>query len=178
MENKTYSMGTMPSLLPKEYLLQSINDIYKNGLPEGLKTTISNLDEVFRLDRGRVVTITGVPNYGKSEFVDFLTVTFNKLYGMKTLYFSPENQPLSFHMTKLVSKYTNKQLKETNEEQITNTASYICDNFLFCNYEKITKLSQILEIGVNAIKEKDVSILVIDAYNKIESDKPNEQIET
>ena len=178
MENKTYSMGTMPSLLPKEYLLQSINEIYKNGLPKGLKTTISNLDEVFRLDRGRVVTITGVPNYGKSEFVDFLTVTFNKLYGMKTLYFSPENQPLSFHMTKLVSKYTNKQLKETNEEQITNTASYICDNFLFCNYEKITKLSQILEIGVNAIKEKDVSILVIDAYNKIESDKPNEQIET
>ena len=115
-------MGNMPSLLPKEYLMQSITDIFNNGLPQGLYTKVSNLDEVFRLDRGRVITITGVPNYGKSEFVDFLTTTYNKLYGMKTLYFSPENQPLSFHMAKLVSKYTNKKLKDASVIEVNNTA--------------------------------------------------------
>lgn len=88
MNKKINDMGNMPSLLPKEYLMQSITDIFNNGLPHGLYTKVSNLDEVFRLDRGRVITITGVPNYGKSEFVDFLTTTYNKLYGMKTLYFS------------------------------------------------------------------------------------------
>ena len=178
MENRTNNMGNMPSLLPKEYLMQSITDIFNNGLPQGLYTTVNNLDELFRLDRGRVITITGVPNYGKSEFVDFLTTTYNKLYGMKTLYFSPENQPLSFHMAKLVSKYTNKKLKDASEIEVNNTASYICDNHYFCNYQIVSKLSQIMDVAETAIKEKGVSIIVLDAYNKIEAERPNELSET
>lgn len=178
MENRTNNMGNMPSLLPKEYLMQSITDIFNNGLPQGLYTTVNNLDELFRLDRGRVITITGVPNYGKSEFVDFLTTTYNKLYGMKTLYFSPENQPLSFHMAKLVSKYTNKKLKDASEIEVNNTASYICDNHYFCNYQTVSKLSQIMDVAETAIKEKGVSIIVLDAYNKIEAEKPKELTET
>ena len=178
MKNRTNNMGNMPSLLPKEYLMQSITDIFNNGLPQGLYTTVNNLDELFRLDRGRVITITGVPNYGKSEFVDFLTTTYNKLYGMKTLYFSPENQPLSFHMAKLVSKYTNKKLKDASEIEVNNTASYICDNHYFCNYQIVSKLSQIMDVAETAIKEKGVSIIVLDAYNKIEAEKPKELTET
>ena len=171
-------MGSMPSLLPKEYLMQSIIDIFNNGLPQGLYTKVSNLDDVFRLDRGRVITITGVPNYGKSEFVDFLTTTYNKLYGMKTLYFSPENQPLSYHMAKLVSKYTNKRLKDSDLTEAQNVASYVCDNFFFFNYQKISRLSQILDLGATMVSDKGVSILVLDAFNKIETERPNEQTET
>ena len=158
--------------------MQCINDIYNHGLPQGLYTHVSNLDELFRLDRGRVITITGVPNYGKSEFVDFLTTTYNKLYGMKTLYFSPENQPLSFHMAKLVSKYTNKKLKDASKTEVNNTALYVCDNFYFCNYQIINKLSQIMDIGETVVKENNVSIIVIDAYNKVEAERPNELSET
>ena len=178
MTNKTNHLGNMPSLLPKEHLMQCINDIYNHGLPQGLYTHVSNLDELFRLDRGRVITITGVPNYGKSEFVDFLTTTYNKLYGMKTLYFSPENQPLSFHMAKLVSKYTNKKLKDASKTEVNNTALYVCDNFYFCNYQIINKLSQIMDIGETVVKENNVSIIVIDAYNKVEAERPNELSET
>ena len=58
----------VPTILPKGYLKQSINDLTKTGLPQGLYTGVHNLDNIFRLDKGRVVTITGVPNYGKSEF--------------------------------------------------------------------------------------------------------------
>ena len=178
MTHKTNHLGNMPSLLPKEHLMQCINDIYNHGLPQGLYTHVSNLDELFRLDRGRVITITGVPNYGKSEFVDFLTTTYNKLYGMKTLYFSPENQPLSFHMAKLVSKYTNKKLKDASKTEVNNTALYVCDNFYFCNYQTINKLSQIMDIGETVVKENNVSIIVIDAYNKVEAERPNELSET
>ena len=178
MTKKTNHLGNMPSLLPKEHLMQCINDIYNHGLPQGLYTHVSNLDELFRLDRGRVITITGVPNYGKSEFVDFLTTTYNKLYGMKTLYFSPENQPLSFHMAKLVSKYTNKKLKDASKTEVNNTALYVCDNFYFCNYQIINKLSQIMDIGETVVKENNVSIIVIDAYNKVEAERPNELSET
>ena len=103
-KNIKIDFGKMPTILPKGYLKQSISELSKNGVPQGLYTGVSNLDNTFRLDKGRVITITGVPNYGKSEFVDFLTTTYNKKYGMKTLYFSPENQPVSFHLTKLMAK--------------------------------------------------------------------------
>lgn len=158
--------------------MQSITDIFENGLPKGLNTSVSNLDEVFRLDKGRVVTVTGVPNYGKSEFVDFLTTTYNKLYGMKTLYFSPENQPLSFHMAKLVSKYTHKKLKDSERAEVYNAASYVSDSFYFCNYQKVSALKQVLDMAAALVQEKNISILVIDAYNKLETDKPKELTET
>ena len=105
--NKKVDFGKMPTILPKGYLKQSIDELSKGGLPQGLFTGVKSLDDQFRLDKGRLLTITGVPNFGKSEFVDFLTTTFNKRYGMKTLYFSPENQPIAFHLAKLMAKYMN-----------------------------------------------------------------------
>lgn len=181
MKNRVKTdFGKMPTILPKGFLRESIQELSKNGVPQGLYTGVKNLDETFRLDKGRVITITGVPNYGKSEFVDFLTTTYNKEYGMKTLYFSPENQPVAFHLTKLMAKYTGKQYSpSTYTAEETNAAiDYIGDNFFFMNYERITRLDDILTLSEKMIKDKGVEIIVIDAYNKIDSEKSAAEIET
>ena len=68
------------------------------GVPRGIYCGVEGIDECFRLDRGKLVVVTGIPNMGKSEFVDYMCVQYHKLYGMRTLYFSPENQPLPLHM--------------------------------------------------------------------------------
>ena len=172
--------GKMPTILPKGYLKQSISELSKNGVPQGLYTGVGNLDNTFRLDKGRVITITGVPNYGKSEFVDFLTTTYNKKYGMKTLYFSPENQPVSFHLTKLMAKYTGKKFSPEayTPEEMNSAIDYIGDNFFFMNYERITRLDDILMLSERLIKDKGVEIIVIDAYNKIDAEKSATEIET
>lgn len=178
--NKKVDFGKMPTILPKGYLKQSISELSKNGVPQGLYTGVSNLDNTFRLDKGRVITITGVPNYGKSEFVDFLTTTYNKKYGMKTLYFSPENQPVSFHLTKLMAKYTGKKFSPEayTHEEMNSAIDYIGDNFFFMNYERITRLDDILMLSERLIKDKGVEIIVIDAYNKIDAEKSATEIET
>ena len=172
--------GKMPTILPKEYLKQSIGELSKDGLPKGLYTGVKALDDLFRLDKGRLITITGVPNHGKSEFVDFLTTTYNKKYGMKTVYFSPENQPISFHLAKLMAKYTGKQYNpDTYTEEETNAAiDYIGDNFFFMNYERITRIDDILMLSEKMIKEEGVESVVIDAVNKIDSDKSATELET
>lgn len=178
--NKKIDFGKMPTILPKGYLKQSISELSKNGVPQGLYTGVGNLDNTFRLDKGRVITITGVPNYGKSEFVDFLTTTYNKKYGMKTLYFSPENQPVSFHLTKLMAKYTGKKFSPEayTPEEMNSAIDYIGDNFFFMNYERITRLDDILMLSERLIKDKGVEIIVIDAYNKIDAEKSATEIET
>lgn len=170
--------GNLPSVLPKGHLKERIKTIRTNGLPQGLFTGVSNLDDVFRFDKGRLITITGVPNCGKSEFVDFYTATLNKRYGLKTLYFSPENQPCELHLSKLISKYTNKPIGELSPVEVDTAMEYICNNFFFCNYDKVKTLNDI-ERQVEVLNSTNpFDILVLDAYNKIESDKPAGEVET
>ena len=172
--------GKMPTILPKAYLKESIDALSKGGLPKGFYTGVKGLDNLCRLDKGRLITITGVPNYGKSEFVDFLTTTFNKRYGMKTLYFSPENQPVSFHLAKLMAKFTGRKFSPESytPEEMNAAVDYIGDNLFFFNYERITKLEDILALSEKLIKEKGIDIIVLDAYNKIDSDKSVGEMET
>ena len=179
-KNNMNDFQKIPSILPASYLKSSLSELYNSGLPRGLETSIDALDNVFRLDRGRLVTVTGVPNCGKSEFVDFLATVYNKRYGMKTLYFSPENQPVSLHLSKLVSKFTNKPFEKENmaDGEVEAIMNHICDNFFFFNYEKTTTLRQILDGATELIRTKGIDSLVIDAYNKIESEKQAGEIET
>lgn len=177
MKNLTIN-GNLPTILPAGYLKDRMNTIRTKGLPKGFYTGISNLDDVFRLDKGQLITITGVPNCGKSEFVDFYTSVLNKLYGLKTLYFSPENQPCELHVSKLVSKFTNKPWEKLTQAEIDVAIDYICKNFFFCNYDKIKSLNDIEELVVKTISDTPFDILVIDSYNKVEWDRPTNETET
>ena len=176
----TNDTADMPIILPKDYLVRSISSLYETGLPHGYETSINCLDDICRLDKGRLITITGVPNYGKSEFVDFLVSTYNKRYGLKTLFFSPENQPIGLHLEKLVRKFTNKPFDKESltETEMRDSIEYVADNFYFFNYQRVSKLGDIVDGAEELIKEKGIDILVIDAYNKVESEMPNGELET
>ena len=172
IKKSLFDTENLSAVLPKEYLIQSIADLYEHGLPKGLYTGLECLDNLARLDTGRLCVITGIPNDGKSEFVDFLTTAYNRRYGMKTIYFSPENQPVALHVAKLISKLSCKRFskKEIAPDELRNAVSYIGDNFFFCNYQKVKTSTQILSLAKEQIDKTGAKILVIDAFNKIESE--------
>ncbi|MBO7286887.1 MAG: PriCT-2 domain-containing protein [Bacteroidales bacterium] len=176
--NKIIYKGFLPKIYPMGYLKERIKSIREKGLPKGYFTGVTNLDKIFRLDKQRLITVTGVPNCGKSEFVDFLVTVYNKLYGLKTLYYSPENQPVELHISKLISKYTNKSLGELSSDEIDTAVDYICKNFFFCNYDKIKTLDDIEKQVEHQSSSNQLDVLVIDAYNKIELEKGSNEIET
>lgn len=170
--------GNLPTILPVGFLKECVKTIRTNGLPRGYYTGIKNLDDVFRFDKGRLITITGVPNCGKSEFVDFYVTALNKRHGLKTLYFSPENQPCELHLSKLIAKYANKPMEELTQEEMDIIIDYICKNFFFCNYQKIKTFKDIEGLVETQRSINPFDILVIDAYNKIEWDKASNELET
>ena len=94
----------LPPVLPEGFLRESLNGLLGHKLPEGYKTGIKELDDICRFDKERLITVTGVPGSGKSEYMDFITTSLNKQYGLRTLYFSPENMPVEFHLDKLIRK--------------------------------------------------------------------------
>lgn len=177
MKNLTIN-GNLPTILPAGYLKDRMNTIRTKGLPKGFYTGVSNLDDVFRLDKGRLITITGVPNCGKSEFVDFYTTALNKRYGLKTLFFSPENQPCELHLSKLVSKFTNKPFEELSQAEIDTAIDYICKNFYFFNYDKVKSFDDINSMVASMHSSLSFDILVVDSYNKVEWNKPSNETET
>ena len=158
------------------YSVESLEEAYRktmiNGVPKGINTGLDSLDELFRLDKGKLVVVTGIPNMGKSEFVDYLCVQYNKLYGMRTVYFSPENQPIAYHIGKLFRKFEGR--KDTKEDIINEHSrvirNYIYENFSFFNYAKEYKLGEILDTAREVAYERGAEILVIDSYNKVSRD--------
>lgn len=166
-------MKTLNNVISKNILKQSINNLYNDGLPFGLTTDVQNLDNIFRIDRGKLVTITGIPNMGKSEFLDFLCTQYNKIHGLKTVYFSPENQPLELHMSKLISKYTNTSFSKDciNVNEYNKVVDYVTDNYYFLNYENVFDLDVVLNETEQLINNENIGILVVDSYNKLEAQK-------
>ena len=169
----------LPEILPEGFYRDSIYNLFKTGLPEGFRLGVDSIDNLVRFDTGRLITITGIPNYGKSEFVDFITTSLNKRYGLKTGYCSPENVPVSLHLAKLIAKYTGKKFSPHSytSEEIDAAIDFIAENFYFLNYGRITTLDDILSQFIKLVK-RGVKIFVIDPYNRIESEKPNNEMET
>ena len=168
----------LPPVLPEGFLRESLNGLLGHKLPEGYKTGIKELDDICRFDKERLITVTGVPGSGKSEYMDFITTSLNKQYGLRTLYFSPENMPVEFHLDKLIRKFTCKPLHELTDEERETAITYILNNFFFINCYDVTKLSDILKYAEEMVIEKHIDILVIDPYNRIDVEQSATDIET
>lgn len=169
---------TLNRVLSASYLKDEINKLYEEGMPEGMKIGIESIDNIFRLDTGMVAIITGIPNYGKSEFVDFINIRLNERYGHKTLYFSPENFPIKLHLSKLIRKIGNKRFDDFTKDEIDKYVSYISENFFFLNYETVNTLDDIFSCAEELIASEGIKTLVIDAYNTLEDSRPSNLTET
>lgn len=169
---------TLNRVLSASYLKDEINKLYDEGMPEGMRIGIESIDNIFRLDTGMVAIITGIPNYGKSEYIDFINIRLNERYKHKVVYFSPENMPVKLHLSKLIRKIVNKRFEDCSKEEVNKYADYIIENFFFLNMGMVNTLDDILSCTEDLIASEGVKVLVIDAYNTLEDSRPNNLTET
>ena len=67
--------------------------LYRDGRQRGLLTGWPSVDELMTIRPGELSVITGIPNHGKSEFVDALMVNIAERYGWSFAVCSFENRP-------------------------------------------------------------------------------------
>jgi twinkle protein len=97
-----------------------------------------------------------------------MVVGYNNLYGWKTAFASPENQPTYLHAHKLMRKVW-KDMPMPGDiggkiwDEVT---SHINDNFYFIDMDRYT-LESVLRKGAELVKRKGIKCLVIDPYNKV-----------
>jgi len=145
-----------------------LRDFVKNGFKPGYQVGLSNFDKIFSTYTGQFITVTGIPSSGKSDFVDQMVVGYNSLYGWKTAYASPENQPVYLHAHKLMRK-TWQDMPSPGDiggGKWKEVANHVNDNYFFIDMDKYS-LESVLRKGAELVKRKGIKCLVIDPFNKI-----------
>jgi twinkle protein len=151
-----------------------VTDFVRNGFKPGYQVGLRDFDSIFSTYTGQFITVTGIPSSGKSDFVDQMCVGYNQLYGWKTAFASPENQPTFLHAHKLMRKIWGGMPSEADiNGEKWNTIADLCNSsFYHIDMEKYT-IEHVLKKGAELVKRKGIKCLVIDPYNKVRSIKPS-----
>jgi twinkle protein len=148
-----------------------INDMYINGLDNGVNIGVEGFDELLRFAKGYITTITGIPGHGKSDFLDQIALKLNLMHGWKFGFYSPENKPTRLHVSKLARKLIGKKWFGNNNITVPELAEVkrvLNNNFWFIKPEKDFTLESILKHVKQLKKTKGIDAFVIDAWNKLE----------
>ena len=154
-----------------------VTDFVRNGFKPGYQVGLRDFDSIFSTYTGQFITVTGIPSSGKSDFVDQMCVGYNQLYGWKTAFASPENQPTFLHAHKLMRKIWGGMPSEADiNGEKWNTIADLCNSsFYHIDMEKYT-IEHVLKKGAELVKRKGIKCLVIDPYNKVRSIKPSADV--
>lgn len=153
---------------------QSLDALFEHGLHRGAITGHENFDRLCSFETKRLCIVTGIPSSGKSEFIDELAERLNMRYGWKFAYFSPENMPLAYHASKLIEKFTGKKFNPRNLplHEYREVKEHLEENFFFIA-PQCYRLDLILEKAKALVRRKGIKALVIDPYNRLESQQGN-----
>lgn len=140
-----------------------------NGMNGGYKIGKSYFDDVFSTYTGQFITVTGIPSHGKSDWVDEMCLGYNREYGWKIAYASPENKPNVIHASKLEAKLVGQWVR-TREQVNTGwhkqAKQFIDDNIKFIDLDRYN-LTAVLEKTKSLIRKFGIKVLVIDPFNKV-----------
>ena len=134
---------------------------------KGLSTGWPSLDENFRLNKGYLHVVTGIPGHGKSEVIDGIIVNTTVLHDWKWCFYSPENYPVELHLMKLIEKYMGKSKKAMTKNELLEGYLWAGSHFTWIYpREGETDLDSILAY-IDAAGEFDG--VVLDPWGEIDS---------
>ncbi|XP_057428640.1 twinkle homolog protein, chloroplastic/mitochondrial [Lotus japonicus] len=158
------------------------------GYDIGLSTGWNNLNELYNVVPGELTIVTGVPNSGKSEWIDALICNLNKSDGWKFALCSMENK-VSQHARKLLEKHWKKPFinsrygehaERMSVEEYEQGKLWLSDTFYLirCEDDALPNVKWVLELAKAAVLRHGVRGLVIDPYNELDHQRPPNQTET
>ena len=148
---------------------KELDSFWLNGLPKGMLTGMPLFDEIFSAELGQYTLVTGVPQSGKSEWLDQIIVKYNLNTGNKVGFVSIENEPFIFHYDKIAQKLFGRRPtpNDIGTEGLINVKNFINDNYFHVHFEKRYYLEEALAKFKELSRRKGCRIFVIDPFNKV-----------
>ena len=157
--------------------------LYHGEIGRGLSTGWTVVDDLYTVRPGDLTVVTGVPNSGKSEWIDALMVNLARLHGWRFGLCSFENMP-SEHISKLGEKHASAPFMEGPTPRMPEADALAClrwvnGRFWFIRADdEAPTIDWILEKARALVFRYGIHGLVIDPWNEIEHKRPGTMTET
>lgn len=157
----------------------NIMALYDNGMPETIYPkhhSFGRLKEVFSVMRGHLITGTGIPSHGKSNFTEWYVLNLVRDYNMKCSFFSPEHHPFELHHTTFIEKVFAKNFFKENQdcpriskEEIKRYQDWAEEKIYLTGTEngQFPNWDWLFEKFKEQMFSYGIDIFVIDAFNKL-----------
>jgi twinkle protein len=150
-------------------LKDKLDTLHRDGLHPGDQIGSSEFQGHYSFEIPRMTIITGVSTHGKSEFLDDIIARLAVFKDWSFALFSPENFPIEYHVSKLVSKIIGKDFNECKPLELEQAYDFISKHFYWVYPEDNNyKLDNILRITDMLISRYGVNGLVIDPWTEID----------
>jgi len=160
----------------------TIHDLYEGKYERPLEVGLDGLDEIYKVMSGTFSVITGIPNHGKSVFLDQILMNLAINQDLKFAIFSPEHST-QMHIRRLAQMYSKKSFDDGFADRMTpaelNTAlDFIHKHFFFIETrDAVPSIDLILKIAKSAVYKYGVKGLIIDPYNEVSAVRSGNQRE-
>ena len=150
--------------------LDRVTSIYRQGLPPGASTGWPSVDELFTLNPGSLVIVTGVPGSGKSQFIDATLMHAMSAHNWRVAYASFENPP-ELHLTKLLQMRARKPFgvgpnPRMTEDEMLEHLGWLNEHVSFLTNNGVTPTVESLIERFEAVVRRDgVRAVVLDPIN-------------
>lgn len=153
---------------------QDIEDIYRNGLPEGAKTGDAQVDAHIGFMPGELTIVTGIPGHGKSIYLDQLSIGLSINSGWKFGICSPESYPLAFYFTRLIKRILGKKFSRFNITltQLEQVRSWLSERYFMIMPSQGYQIDEILSKARQLVLRKGINGLILDPWNRLEKNIP------
>lgn len=149
--------------------------LYRSGRSKGYSTGWAELDEYMTIRPGEVSIVTGVPNHGKSAFIDALTHNLAQSLGWKFGICSFENPP-DEHLSKLAEIHDGRPFREgptirMTEAELRRALHWVDRHYYFIRLDEdeAPSLDTILEKARGLVARYGISGFVLDPWGELDN---------
>lgn len=174
--------------------LANLDYLRIHGFPKGpLTGAMPEFDRHIKFHDSNLVIVTGVPNHGKTTFLDWWTMCLARKHDYRFAVFSPENKRLEYHGTKLIQQVLGKSLvpefddygtrlhkePQVSKEEMESAVRFIDDHFFFIRPNTAGfKLEDIIQRAEYLVYRYGIKGFVIDSWMKLSHLREAKESET
>lgn len=157
---------------------EDIYYFYENGYDAPLRPNknFKRFNEVFSPLRGQLVTVTGIPSHGKSNFIEWYCLNLISESNLKLSLYSPEHFPMAQHQSIFAQKFIGKPflydtsgVKRMSKKEVETFINWSKDKIYLTIPEKSSPPNW--DWLFNKFEEQlyryGIDVFIIDAWNKV-----------
>lgn len=140
----------------------------------GLSTGWKSIDELYTVMPGELTIVTGIPGHGKSEFIDALILNLANMHGWGAAFCSPENLPVTRHLTKLLEKhiggpfYDKGYHARMTQMEMLDSLEFLHQHIALIVPEESLTIQDLLNKAKGLVYQRGIRGLILDPWNEFD----------